>query len=734
MQRLQQLDILAVGVGATLGACFAVKGAWWFGCIGAVLALWLRVRWAARSLTATAAFLVCATLPREEPRPPFDAPTEVEITATVLDGPRRVGESSAYRVEVEAVDDRPMAFDAAFYWDGPRVRGRFRVFVRCSPPAPREFFRLPPPGPRAAAASCSAREDPTELAAPRGLDAVRDAATTRRLAIEARLLEVLPARAGIPIAMITGTRGYLWPSETRAHQRAGTAHLLAISGLHFSVLAGIAWAIVSLVLRRIPRIARSVGARRASAGFVLATMFGYLLLVGAPVSAMRAFVAFAYLACALMLGRRPSGLVAVGLAAACLLLPEPRLIDDLGFQLSFAATFAIVLFWARRPRVLEDKYDFDRVARRRVRALGAFVLMSWCATAATLPLVTAAFGELHVAAFFTNLVAVPLVSSLIFPAYLLGLAVHVVLPPVGGAVLQATSEAMLRLTIALEQVCESPYAVVATGSPAPWWTLLLLVVTLVAIADRCRPRAVAVWGVTLATVVFAMPPPPAGGRVHFIPVGQGDATLLQTADRAVLVDAGGRLLGRDPGRHIVVPYLRRLGIRRLDAIVVTHADTDHAQGVAAVLEEIEVGEVITEPTDRFGDLEIVRALEKHGSRNERSLLVRWTIGGATVLLTGDIEAEAEAAWVRHDGRPIDILKVAHHGSKTSSSAAFLDAAAPVVAVVSAGRWNRFGHPAEVVRDRLTARAIPIFDTSAHGLIVVDIAPNGELAIRQARAP
>lgn len=749
MRRLLRLDIVLFALGLGLGAalnCPAGAIAW----VGALSAAFHRVRYQKPWGSAALGFFV-AVLLASHPAPPSplrvalaDGPTEFMVEGTLVDGPRTLPRGAGYELRLERIDRTPVDERVRFFVTEPgeAVAGdRVRSFVRCSSFAPAEF-----PGDRGAAhrwhargiaASCSTSE-PLEVAhTARGtIDRIRGWLARRRIGLEGRLHDLLGRRAGVPTAMLTGTRSLVTDSEQRAHQRAGTAHLLAISGVHFGALAAIVWMLAGVVLRRSRRVTQSIGARRASAGVVLVTMLGYLLLVGAPISAMRAFVAMAAVALALMLGRRPSGLAAVSAAAAAMLLQSPQIIWDLGFQLSFAATGAIVLFWLRLPAAVEaDRYAFSPDPRpvALARDVWRFVLMSWAATAVTAPILLGTLGEVSLIAFVTNVIAVPLVSLVIFPALLGGACALEFAPSLGEPFVWWATEAMLRLTIALESCAALPGAVLNPGVPPSWWVAVSVAAVFVAIADRCRVRSVvaAALAVGLASI-SAFEPRAAGWTLHFIPVGQGDATLIEAPDgQRVLVDAGGAAFGRDPGRWIVVPYLRRLGIQHLDALIITHPDTDHAGGVPAVLEHIAVDRLVVDP----GRLPIagltMRRWRTEGSRNDRSIVTTIRAGPAVVLLTGDAESAAERNWLAHPHR-VTVLKVAHHGSQTSSTAEFLDAAMPALAIVSAGRHSRFGHPHRGVVERLDARAARVVSTATHGLITVSLDEAGAITTRVRR--
>jgi competence protein ComEC len=464
-------------------------------------------------------------------------------------------------------------------------------------------------------------------------------------------------------------------------------------------------------------------------------MASYLLLVGAPTSASRAWVVVAFVSVGLLLFRRSSGFAALAVAAILLTARHPTMVHDLGFQLSFCATAGIVFFWWRRPKVVDfDPYEYERTTwKRRLRRVGAFVLMSWCATAVTWPLIVGAMGRISTAALVANPLVVPWIGLVVFPTLVVTTVFATVWP--AAAKLLLVPQTLLELTIdALGWLATFPGATWCPGIPPSGFVAVTLIAVFWTIGSRMRLSTLA----AAATVVGAMVAhlelrtPPAALRLHFIPVGQGDATLVEfPGGERVLFDAGGTRFGRDPGRWVVVPYLWRLGIARLDALVVTHDDVDHSGGVPGVLSEIDVGRVVTEPEPlHIPGVEVARLMAE-GSSNDRSIVASIRQMGSTALLTGDVERAAETAWLAAPEQ-VTVLKVPHHGSLTSSSPAFLDHSDPVVAVVSAGRHNRFGHPHPAVVDRYRDRAIPLFSTARNGLIVVQVDPDGTLTVRTVR--
>lgn len=669
-----------------------------------------------------------------------DEKADLLVEGTVIDGPRDGPHGAGFILRLERVDEQSVSPVEVRLWspwpEEARAGDVVESFARCARFGPREFPDLPSArtrwSRRGLAGRCTAQEP---IAVRRRGRTLRGVLAARRLAMEQTLARMEGPAAGVAIAMLTGTRGFVSEETRAAFIDTGTGHLLAISGLHFGMLAALVWSLVGLLLRRSVRIARRFGVRRASAFVVAATMAGYLVLVGAPTSASRAWVVVAFAAAGLLVFRRPSGFAALAAAALLLTVGVPTMVHDLGFQLSFCATGAIVLFWWRRPGPVDfDPYAFERSAwRERLRRVGAFVLMSWCATAVTWPLLLGATGRISLIALLVNPVVVPWIGGVIFPLLIVTAAVASFFEP--ATCLLVIPQTLLNATIqVLEQCAAVPHATWCPGVPPTGFVVVGVLAVLGAIAARMRPRALitafAVVGAMVAQLELSTPP--ATLRVHFIPVGQGDATLVEFPDgRRLLIDAGGSRFGRDPGRFVVVPYLWRRGIEKLDALVVTHDDIDHSGGVPGVLAEIEVDRVLRDPSELGVPGLALQRLTEEGSSNERSVVATVRQMHATVLLTGDIERAAELAWLRAPER-ITLLKVPHHGSLTSSSPEFVDAADPLIAVVSAGRHNRFGHPHPRVVQRYEARAIPLYSTSKNGLVRVEFSADGTLEVRTVR--
>jgi competence protein ComEC len=583
-----------------------------------------------------------------------------------------------------------------------------------------------------------------------------------RQAGRSRIDAIFERRAPVAASLLLAQRAGLDPELRERFARAGLSHLLAISGLHVGLLAGI-----MLLLGRAARLSRRGAAIAAAAGTV-----AYVALIGAPDSAVRAALQILLVLAARAVQRptRTESLIAA--AALALLVADPGALLRPGFQLSFAGVSGILLL--RRPLLARlGLIRRRRVAGRRVGAwLADGLATSAAATLATAPVVAWHFGRVPVVGVLANLVAIPLLAAVV-PALALSLTAGWVWLPAGrflagGAeilldALDATAEAAAAVpggsvTAAPMEVLPLT-AAVGTG----WWVARRL--------GRIRGtvRSLAWVGVAASVMLVAPLRPPGGGlEVHHIDVGQGDATAIRSpAGRWLLIDAGVATDDYDAGALRVVPYLRARGVRRLAGLVVTHPDADHMGGAVAVLTALRpswvggpgvvVGkgqylELLSSAKaagipwvalHRGVELELdgvlVSVLWPDGSAsfddaNDASVVTRIAYGEFQALLTGDAPAVVERRLVdRHgDALEAELLKVGHHGSATSTTAELLANTGARVAVISAGRRNRYGHPHPEVLARIRHRGLEVFRTDRHGSIVVHGRPDGSWRVETQR--
>jgi competence protein ComEC len=535
--------------------------------------------------------------------------------------------------------------------------------------------------------------------------------------------------AGLLRALALGDRRSLSPAQRDAFARLGIAHILAVSGLHLALVASLFFAAARWSLGRSAALAARWDTRTFALAAGVAVAVIYAVLSGWGVPVRRALALLFGLALAVAVGRPRASLPPLAAAAIAVLACEPQALFLPGAQLSFAASLALA--FAGRRSVPSRQPSAGFAARR----LSAALRVSASAVAVTAPLVAIHLGRVAPFALVANLVAIPWTACVLLPAA--GLAVvGAALPP--GAI----SDAILAWAGAPAHATAIAAASLASRLPAPsvagrpgclGWVVIAVLVALSFAAARTRTRVLLALAVT-AVVALAPPPAiaPAPPRLVFLEVGQGDAAVVQSREAAVLIDGGTAIPGGiDLGARAVAPALAALGIRRLDLVIVTHADLDHRGGIPAVLRELPVAEVWVphgargaadldgvlaaarergipvrergagSPARDFGALRVTPLWPPPGtapaSDNDRSLVVRVDVAGQRALLPGDLETSGEAALLA-SGADLraDVLKLAHHGSRTSSSRAFLAAVDASVAVASAPCGGPRTHPVALV--------------------------------------
>jgi competence protein ComEC len=540
-----------------------------------------------------------------------------------------------------------------------------------------------------------------------------------------------PASAALLAGLLLGDRTELPRDIDDAFRRAGVYHVLAVSGFNVAILAASVWALCRLL--RIPH--------RPSAVTAIVVVIGFALVVGPEPSVLRAVVMAVLVLVASILERNASVTNSLALAALAILAVRPSDLFDPGFQLSFAATLGIVVAPVPRGAI--------------VGALGA----SAAAQLAVLPITLTHFNQLSTIGVVANLGVVPLAGV----ATVVGL-VAVGLSFVSETIAAVAFDAVWPLLLALRGVvalaAKVPGAVVHLPAPG-WFAVTCYVVGLALLLvwhgsrgrdgrgtqgeDRSpansagepkRGRRLLLLGIALlALAVGSAAWPlvrPADGRLRLtiLDVGQGDAIVVEMPDgRAILVDAGsGGPMRLDAGERVVAPFLWNRGILRLAGVAVTHEDSDHAGGAPAVRRLFSIDEEWTAASlplapRRFGRAEIAPlppTAVAGGRRNEAALVLRIEMGLASFLLASDIGAPRERELVA-SGTRLDstVLKVAHHGSRFSTSAEFIRAVGPRLAAISVGARNPFGHPDAGVVARLAEAGAATYRTDRDGAIIFE---------------
>ena len=549
-----------------------------------------------------------------------------------------------------------------------------------------------------------------------------------RESVRDRFLGVLgptPA-AGILAALAVGDQRAISSEEWQLFNRTGVTHLMSISGLHVTLISGLAAWLVALGWRGVPSLVLRLPARKAASLAAIIAALGYTLLAGFGVPAQRTFWMVSIVAAALWSGQIASPWRTLALALAVIVFFDPWAMLAPGLWLSFGAVLLIfygVAGWSAPGSWLSQ---WGRV--------------QWAVTVGLAPAALLLFGQVSLAGPIANTVAIPLVSVVVTPLALLAAVIPV--------------DALLHLAAWLTEWLLQ-FLEWCAALPAAQWrqhvpSLGSVLLALAGAAWLLAPRGVPWRSCGLALMAPALCLAPAVPRhgelwITTFDVGQGLAVLARTSSRTLLYDAGPAWApDADSGSRVVVPALRGAGIDRLDLLVLSHEDSDHIGGALSVLEALEVDAVasslaaghplrgmVTAPRAcgagqswtwdgvRFEFLNAVDQVK----RNDRSCVLRIAAAGGAVLLTGDIERAGEKALL-DSGLKSEVLLVPHHGSRTSSTPEFIGAVAPRLAVVAAGYRNRFGHPNGEVMARYATAGARVVRTDLDGAVSVVVAQAG----------
>jgi competence protein ComEC len=671
----------------------------------------------------------------------------LEITGTVASVPQEVGDGLRFTLAPEPRAGLPPLVELTWYeaeWR-PRAAERLRLDVRLR--RPRGFAN---PG----------GADYEALLLRKGIGATGYVRSGQRLAadwrdvarapvlvlrdrIAAALRGALGARpaTGIVAGLSVGLQDALSREQWRDLSRSGTSHLMAISGMHIGMFALVAAWIAARVQRWRQRRGARGTARDAAVLCGSAAALAYGGLAGWSVPTQRTVIMIAIVAAALLARRRIAAGDALALGAMAVLVLDPLAPLAVGFWLSFCAVGAILFV------------TLGQLAP--ASALRGYLQAQWAVTAGLVPVLVGSFGNLSLVAVAVNLVAIPLYTLLIVPAVLVATALLVV-PPLGAAALAVVAW-VIETTWPLIAVPASwSWAVWSVAGLAPWAWVALVVGAASALLPL--PAAGRIAGLLLVlSACLWRPPLPEHGAARFamLDVGQGLAAVVETRGHVLVYDAGPAFRsGSDAGAMAVAPYLRHRGLRRVDVLVASHDDLDHAGGAGSVADLVAVERRVASGAalDPLGIVERCRrgvrwswdgvsfewlhpGEESLPKDNDRSCVLRVQAGRHSVLLTGDVERLAEAEIVATGTLgPVDVLLVPHHGSRTSSTAAFVAATRPRWALVPSGHRNRWGFPKPDVVARWEAAGAEVLVGSSTGAIEFELHPQRGLSPPQLWRP
>lgn len=555
---------------------------------------------------------------------------------------------------------------------------------------------------------------------------------------------------GILAALAVGDQRAIPAEQWQVFSRTGLTHLLSVSGLHITMVAGLVYALVGGLWRRSfftsAQLPLYLPAQQAAALGGMGAAFAYCLLSGFAVPAQRTLYMLTVVGLALFLRRSLAVRQVLGMALGLVLVLDPLAVTSAGFWLSFGAV--ALLFYIGSHRIGELPW--------LAAQLTGWGRAQWAMTVGMIPLMLALFQQFSLVSPLANAVGIPLVSFVITPLALLAAVpgLEFLLHPA----LWITDQLMA----AVRWLAATPWAVWQQQAPPVSALAVGLLGTLWLLAPRGFPAR---WvGAVLFLPLFFLPPArPMSGAAHVVllDVGQGLALHVQTANHDLVFDTGPAFSpDANSGNRIIVPYLRATGVRRLDGVVVSHGDKDHSGGAAPLLEEVPTdwllhalpadhpllaSGITTRPCfdGQAWDWDGVRfqllhpRFERHADptrkTNDMSCVLRVEAGGQVLLVTSDIEAPSEAELLKRHGGELhaDVLIAPHHGSRTSSTEAFVAAVDAPVVLFPVGYRNRFGHPKAEIMERYAATKAALYRTDQGGALMFDLG-SGPLRVAQMR--
>ncbi|MBN9427824.1 MAG: DNA internalization-related competence protein ComEC/Rec2 [Burkholderiales bacterium] len=598
----------------------------------------------------------------------------------------------------------------------------------------------------------------------RSLRVVLESARMRlRDAMRQALAGVRPEAADVLVALVVGDQSAIAPRWWEIFNKTGVGHLMSISGLHITMLAGLFVMFMRRLLASAPLARSGVllrwPARRLAwlAGVVVA--FIYAGLAGWGIPAQRTCWMLAVAGWALFSGRSRSTLHVLALASAVVVAFDPWAPLAAGFWLSFASVSAIILYASARGVRGPLPAGWAHWRAGLVEA----VRTQWAATLAMVPLGALFFSSVSLIGPLANALAIPLVSALITPLAMLGAALLPWLPSAAAVLLALPAWLTGWLLDLLQWLADLPLATFVIAAPdIPALLMAAAAVLLLLWPVPVPSKSLAFAGLLPLALRSAELPAPGEIRLTAIDVGQGMAVLVETPQRRLLYDTGPAFgSDSDAGARIIVPYLRARGIDRLDALIVSHGDADHAGGAASLLRSLAIDWVAGSlPSDhparhggrpfhdcrrgmswRWGEVRfefLHPGSEPQGrarpASNAYSCVLLIEAPAARLLLTGDIEARQERALVERFGTQLraDLMLAPHHGSNTSSTAAFIAAVAPAHAIAQAGYRNRFRHPTARVLMRYRDAGVPVLRSDRDGAITLHYAGGRALRLQRSR--
>jgi competence protein ComEC len=551
--------------------------------------------------------------------------------------------------------------------------------------------------------------------------------------------------AAMVVALVVGDKSGITAAQWHVLQRTGTNHLMVIAGLHIGMLSGLAFWLVNWLWRRSRRLMLRMAAQRVAALAALFTAFSYSALAGFSIPTERATVMVAVFMSALFFLRRLALGTGLALAMLCVLLIHPLAPLSIGFWLSFAAVG--VIFYGMSARIGAGS-RFGQVLR-----------LQWVVSLGLLPFTLLLFQNASLISPLANSIVIPLVGFIVVPLSLLASVLGLINMTLAGELFHVAVWVLKLVWWILSTLATPSFFAWQQAVPTAWCFVAAFIAILLLLAPRAWP---AKWLAVCfcLPILFYKPPAPKWGEAEFtlLDVGQGLASVVQTAHHILVFDTGAKFGPNfNMGAAVVVPFLRTLGVRKVDAMVISHGDNDHIGGASAVLQAMQVTQIITSVPKRFLPRQARLCLvgehwvwdgvrfaflypdKAHlGLDNNSSCVLRISAGDKHLLLTGDIEKPAET-WLDANAAETlqaNIIVAPHHGSKTSSSLAFLQHVKPDWVFYPMGYLNKYRFPSASVVQRYQTLGVKSLRSDQEGAIKVLLGTNTPIkpiAYRKSRA-
>lgn len=541
--------------------------------------------------------------------------------------------------------------------------------------------------------------------------------------------------AGIVEALAYGESSRIPPPQWEVLAATGTTHLVAISGSHITLIAGLAYFLMRRAWLRVPRLALRWPAPKAAAVAAMLAALIYSALAGFAVPTQRALIMVGVVMFAVLRQRHTRPFHVLAIALLLVLLWDPLAVMEAGFWLSFAAV--AVIFYGMTARLAPRGWWWYFGRAQLLVAIGL------------LPLTLILFQRVSLVSPLANLIAVPWVTWVVVPITLVGACLSLWSTAAGALVLGLADLTMAALWPLLAWLTESGIALWTQPAPPAWTLIPAAIGALVLLAPAGMPGRWVGAVLLLPLVVVSPARPPAGEAwLTLLDVGQGLSAVVRTRSHSLLFDTGpGFSESFDAGGAAVVPFLRASGIQRIDTLIVSHGDKDHIGGLSSVVKQVPVDKVLTSVPDKVAefspgaqvcragqrwewdgvDFEIIYPIPELGTRgNDASCVLRVSTVGTAALLPGDIEKRSEKVLLAEKAPALraDVLVAPHHGSNTSSSAPFLDAVRPEYALFAVGYRNRYGFPKPAVVERYRAAEAAMLSSAHEGAITLRLTAAG----------